>query len=230
MTSGATRAAAYLPRWGLHVRLTHWGLALAYFGLLGSGLALGSDDLGGIPFMGSRLVREIHLTWAVLLFVLPAVAASWDSFGALGGLVREAAHLTPADWRWLQTALGRTLGRSAEMPAQGRLNAGQKLNLLLVLGLLSGLALTGALVAPPAGRPVPQAVREALYEIHVLLAYATIPLIAAHVVLAVAHPATRPSLRGMIVGTVRADWARRHHAAWANEALAAGSAEASGER
>ncbi len=51
-----------------------------------------------------------------------------------------------------------------------------------------------------------------------LLAFAIIPLIAGHLFLALLFRPTRPSLRGALLGTVSADWARRHHARWLNGA------------
>ncbi len=184
---------SYVARWSLPMRLMHWGLAVAFFGLLASGLALGNPDLRGIPFMGSKLVRELHLTWAVLLFVLPAVAAAWDGFRELRALWAEARRPGgAAGWR------------GAVAPGD-RLNVGQRLNLLAVVGLLGGLTITGAVIAPEGGRPVPQAVREVVYEVHVLLAYATVPLVAGHLLLALVYPPTRYLLRGIILGSVRAD-------------------------
>ena len=41
-----------------------------------------------------------------------------------------------------------------------------------------------------------------------------VPLVVGHLYLALVHPATRHSLRGITLGTVRRDWARRHHADW----------------
>jgi cytochrome b subunit of formate dehydrogenase len=139
------------------MRLVHWGFALAFFGLLGSGVALANPDLRGIPFLGSKLVREIHLTWAVLLFVLPALAAAWDGFAQLGQV---------AD----------------------RLNVGQKLNLWLVVSLTFGLAVTGSIIGAPVVGPIPAAVREAVYPLHVVLAYCTVPVVAGHVLLATLLP------------------------------------------
>jgi formate dehydrogenase subunit gamma len=205
------------------MRLTHWGFAVAFLGLLASGLALGNPELRGIPFLGSKLVREIHLTWAALLFVLPAVAASWDGYQELRGVWREACSLDWRDWRWLMAVALRLLGRRASLPEQGRLNAGQKLNLLVVAALGAAQALTGVIIAPEAGRPVPQPVREVVYELHVLLAYCAVPVIAGHVFFAAVFPPTRAALRGIVLGTVRADWARDHHALWAAEAERAAS-------
>ena len=42
--------------------------------------------------------------------------------------------------------------------------------------------------------------------------YVSLVLLVGHLYLALIHPTTRHSLRGMTLGDVRADWARRHHA------------------
>ena len=139
------------------MRLLHWSLALAFFGLLGSGLALQNPDLRGIPLLGSRLMREVHLTWAVLLLIGPALAAAWDGF-------REPFQV------WLSD----------------RFNLGQRLNVVLVLVLLVGLVGSGLVVATDR-LIMPQSLREAAYGVHRVLAYATVPLIGAHVALACAR-------------------------------------------
>jgi formate dehydrogenase subunit gamma len=45
--------------------------------------------------------------------------------------------------------------------------------------------------------------------------YAALTLLVGHLYLALIHPATRHSLRGMTRGTVREDWAKRHYPRWA---------------
>ncbi len=207
-----------LPRWSVETRLVHWALALSFLALLGTGLALGNPGLRGIPLMGSKLVREVHLTWAVLLFVLPTLAASWDGFDQLRSLWRESRQFSRADRTWLRLLTLRAVGQHSDLPPQGRLNAGQKLNVLVLVVLISGLALTGVIIAPEAGRPFPQWLRASVYDAHMWLAYATVPLILGHVFLATVFPATRESARGIVLGRVRASWARAHHALWADEA------------
>jgi formate dehydrogenase subunit gamma len=210
-------AADDVFRWSIPMRLVHWTLALGFLGLLSSGLALESAELRGMPFLGSKLVREVHLSWAVLLFVLPALAGAWDSFRELGSVWREAWTLAEVDWAWLRGLCLRAVGVRRELPPQGFFNAGQKLNVLVLAVLLGGLAITGAVIAPEAGRPVPQAIRELVYPIHRLLAYATLPLLVAHMLLATVWPSTRPALRGILSGSVRRDWARSHHALWLDD-------------
>jgi formate dehydrogenase gamma subunit len=210
--------SAYVRRWSVPMRLVHWTLAGAFLGLLSSGLALESPDLRGIPFLGSKLVREAHLSFAVLAIVLPALAASWDGFNELRSFWGEVRRFADSDVRWLLGVCRRLVGWRGSLPSQGRLNAGQKLNVLVLASLLCCVALSGAIIAPEAGRPVPQVVRELAYEIHRLLAYATLPIVAVHIVLATVWPATRPALRGILVGSVRSDWAQAHHGLWTPDA------------
>jgi formate dehydrogenase subunit gamma len=44
--------------------------------------------------------------------------------------------------------------------------------------------------------------------------YLSIVIVVGHLYLSLIHPTTRHALRGMTVGTVREDWARKHHAKW----------------
>jgi formate dehydrogenase subunit gamma len=46
----------------------------------------------------------------------------------------------------------------------------------------------------------------------------SLPQILGHLYLGVLHPATRHSLRGMTLGSVREDWAREHHPRWRGDA------------
>ena len=142
-------------RWSVPMQALHWSLAFAYFGLLATGFALQNADLRGIPLFGSRLVRELHLTLALVLIFGPALAAAWDGY-------REPGRV------W----------------ASNRLNLGQRVNVVLVVGLLVGLTLTGLLVTLDRFL-LPQSLREVAYEAHRLLAYATIPLVAGHLVMVV---------------------------------------------
>jgi hypothetical protein len=44
--------------------------------------------------------------------------------------------------------------------------------------------------------------------------YVALVLLAGHLYLSLIHPATRHALRGIMRGTVDAEWARRHHPPW----------------
>ena len=95
---------------------------------------------------------------------------------------------------------------------QGRFNAGQKVNAILtaafaVLFFVSGLLLWY-------GERDTRFRLSGTIFLHDALMYVSLVIVLGHLYLALVHPATRHSLRGMTLGSVRADWARRHHAKW----------------
>jgi cytochrome b subunit of formate dehydrogenase len=50
--------------------------------------------------------------------------------------------------------------------------------------------------------------------LHDVLMYVSVVIVAGHLYLALIKRNTRHSLRGMVRGTVREDWARAHHRKW----------------
>jgi formate dehydrogenase subunit gamma len=102
--------------------------------------------------------------------------------------------------------------RELETLEHGRFNPGQKVNAILsaafaVLFLASGLLLW-------LGERDTRFRLASTVTLHDVLLYGSLILLVGHLYLAVLHPATRHSLRGMTRGTVREEWARRHHPDW----------------
>jgi formate dehydrogenase subunit gamma len=205
-----------IPRFSRTERAAHWLLAVAFFVLLASGLAL------YLPALAERVARptakSVHLWAAVLLGVgLVAVVLLGDRRGARRTL-RDLDRYDRDDARWLAGAPGR-LVTGEPAPPQGRFNAGQKLNAALVAGLMVVMAVTGFLLW--------YGERDTSYrfagtvDIHDWGTLILLLLVAGHVYLAVLHPATRHALRGMTAGDVDRDWALEHHRKWAEAAGAA---------
>jgi formate dehydrogenase subunit gamma len=195
----------YVRRFSRTERALHWVNALAFFTLLGSGLVLYLPSLA--VAVGRRpLVKDVHF-WAGIGWVaaLAAIALAGDRRGLLR-TARELDRFDGDDTRWL-------LGRR---PApQGRFNAGQKLNAVLtaafaLLFLVSGLLLW-------LGERDTRFRLAGTVVLHDGLMYASLVLLVGHLYLAVVHPATRHALRGITVGTVSEEWARRHHPKWRPE-------------
>ena len=194
-------------------RALHWLLAadIAVLTLTGLGLYLGP---GSNPVLGHReLVRAVHLDAAVGLPVLLVVITGMHA-GTLARLWREVEWFDADDWRWLRRILVPAfLRRRRPIPAQGRMNAGQKLNTIVVAAALVGFVGTGAVMY--VGAHVPPSVADAADTWHVWLMYAGAPLVAGHIALAMLLPATRGAMRGIVTGFVRRDYARRRHGRWA---------------
>jgi formate dehydrogenase subunit gamma len=195
----------FVRRFSRSERALHWANALGFLVLLASGLVLYLPSLAVL--VGRRpLVKDVHL-WTGIGWI--AVLAAIALLGDRRGLVRTARELDRFDRddaRWL-------LGRR---PApQGRFNAGQKLNASLtaaftLLFLVSGLLLW-------LGERDTRFRVASTVVLHDGLMYAALVLLVGHLYLALVHPATRHALRGMTVGTVSEEWARRHHAKWRPE-------------
>jgi formate dehydrogenase subunit gamma len=150
-------------------------------------------------------VKNVHL-WTGVAW--PIALAAVALLGDRRGLLRAAAELDRFDGDDLRFLTGRRA-------PQGRFNAGQKLNAAVtaattILFVVSGLLLW-------LGERDTRARFASTVVLHDGLAFAAVALLAGHLYLAIIHPATRHALRGITVGTVREDWAARHHAKWKPE-------------
>ena len=132
-----------------------------------------------------------------------------DTHGRLRHTASEIDRFDDDDVRWLRWAVAR---RGPE-PPQGRFNAGQKLNAAIVFGLMVVFTASGVLIYLQETDAAVRG-RTSAILVHDVATWLAVPLIAGHLYLALINPSTRHSLRGMVLGTVRRDWARRHHPKW----------------
>jgi formate dehydrogenase subunit gamma len=200
-----------IRRFTLAQRLLHAVLAITFLGMLWTGLCLWSPTFAEI--MNRSVARPWHEGFAVALgvaFVLVLVLRPRD----LGAFAREVDSLDRDDIAWLRGGPRRLVDHT-DAPEQGWLNAGQKLNTALTMGLMVVLTFTGVLLWLAPGVP---ALRFAgTVDVHDVASVLIVVLVCGHLYLAVIHPATRRSLPGMVTGDVDRAWARTHHARWVRE-------------
>jgi formate dehydrogenase subunit gamma len=191
----------YVRRFSRTERTVHWVHAAAFLVLLGSGAVLYVPALS-VAVSDRPVVKDVHLYTALAwIAALSAVVLLGDRRG-LRRTMHELDLYDRDDRRWLT-------GRPAP---QGRFNAGQKLNAAITAGFSVLFAVSGFLLWY--GERNTQFRWASTILLHDGLALASIVFLTGHLYLAVIHPATRHSLRGMVYGSVRADWAQRHHAKW----------------
>lgn len=188
-------------------RTLHWLLAITFFLMLGSGLALFVPELATLVARPTAKAWHINSALALAAGVLALFAAHWSRLRAT---MHEMDRFDRDDARWL---FGWSRFRRREAaPPQGRFNAGQKLNSALVGGLMVVLFVTGVLLW--------LGERDTRYRfsgtviVHDWATWLLVVLVVAHLYLALVHRSTRHALRGMVVGDVDRDWARRHHEKW----------------
>jgi formate dehydrogenase subunit gamma len=199
-------------------RWLHWSFVLPFLGLAGTGATLALRETLALADETSRTLVRVHEGIALFwLIAPPLVLLSGQTRAALADLAAPF-RITRDDLRWLALQPLAALGR-AELPPAGKLNGGQKLNALLVMGIATGLALTGIWLWRRPGALLPWLGHLALFAIW-------LPSFLGHFYLAVLNPGTRHALRAMFVGDVDLDWARHHHPLWVDGAAHAEAARA----
>ncbi len=206
-TSAPTRRIA---RFSGTERLAHWLLAVTFFVMLGSGLALYLPDLATLV---DRPTAKAWHIWSAL--ALPIGIAVLVLVGNRRSLLRSAVEIDrfdADDARFLNPSRIVT-GRHA--PPQNRFNAGQKLNTVLTAALLAVLFVTGGLLW--LGERNHAFRFDGTVIVHDWSMFALIVLVAGHLYMAILNPSTRHSLRGITTGEVDRSWAETHHAKWVAE-------------
>jgi len=219
--AGSVEAGGQLvPRFSAASRLAHWALALPFLVLLATGLLLFVPPIKAVHLGGYRLVPLIHvIAGGVFLVVAPLVWLAAPGRRALCQDLRRLLSPAAGDGAWLRYAGYALLGAKLTAPPAGKFNAGQKLNAAALLLLSAGLGLSGVVLGINffTKAVFAAAFVERVFPLHDLLMLLALPLIAGHLYLAAVNPSTRPSLRGMLDGRVRREWAATHHALWLAE-------------
>ena len=194
--------AGYRKRFSKTERTLHWANAVFFFFLLATGLVLYLPSLS-IAFGRRMVIQEVHF-WSGVAWVavLALIVLAGDRRGVLR-TAREIDGFDRDDLRWLA---------GNNRAPQGRFNAGQKINAALtaaftLLFLVSGLLLWF-------GERDTSWRFASTVVLHDGLMYVSLVLLVGHLYLAVIHPATRHSLRGITTGSVTEKWAARHHSKW----------------
>lgn len=180
---------ALVTRFTRTERALHWVNAAFFLLLTATGLILYLPSLASA--VGRRpLVRGVHF-WGGLAWV--AALALVALLGDRNSLLRTARELETLD--------------------DARFNVGQKVNAILTAAFVFLFLVSGLLLW--LGERDHTFQLASTVTLHDALLLASLVLFLGHLYLAVLHPATRHSLRGITRGAVSEEWARRQHPAWA---------------
>ena len=197
--------AGYVKRFSPVERLLHWVKALGFFFLLATGLILYLPRLSELVSR-RQFIQSIHF-WGGVAWLGVLIAVVLLGGRRLFATARELEQFDGDDLRWLR-------GRKAP---QGRFNAGQKINAALTAAFTILFGVSGFLLW--FGEQDTRFRFASTVILHDGLMYISLVLLVGHLYLALIHPATRHSLRGMTLGSVRVEWAMKHHAKWEPEGV-----------
>ncbi|HEV8663706.1 MAG TPA: cytochrome b/b6 domain-containing protein [Candidatus Methylomirabilis sp.] len=212
LARAAEGRAPVIVRFSATERAFHWSIALPTLVLLLSGLFLRFGWLQALMLGYDRRVGlRLHLLAGVAVLLLPVLVALLGDRRVLRRTGRALVQMDSADRRFLWD-LPRWLRNDPDAGGEvGQFNGGQKLNTLvtglsLLLATATGLFLW---IFPPRS-----SLGAAVAFLHEVTTYILLPVVAGHLTMALVHPRTRESLRGILFGFVDAEWARRHHPRW----------------
>lgn len=199
-----------VPRFNRTQRILHWLHAVSFLLLAGSGLSVYLPPLASV--VGHRaLLREVHL-WSAAVYVFgPLLVARLGNWRSVRADYREVDQWETGEFQWLRAFWSRRVG----MPdGIGRFNPGQKLNTIFTgaTGILFGVS--GLVMWQ--GPRFPHWLTQNAILLHDGLTWLALAVWLGHVGLSLIH---RESLRGMALGWVKADWARKHHRRWYEEVM-----------
>ncbi|NUP88967.1 MAG: cytochrome b/b6 domain-containing protein [Candidatus Sumerlaeia bacterium] len=198
---------ALIRRFSLTERLAHWVNALGFLTCLATGTVMAFKARIGITQDALAIIRNVHLTGASVFVLGPMIVWLTGRTGEMFRWIRDALRWTWSDIVWLLCPLFRAVRWSVRIPAADRFNAGQKINVAGMFVIKWTAAATGLVMWRGHGWL-------AAHQVHLLAFLLAFPLLGGHLFMAVLNPRTNHSLRGMIGGWVREDWARHHHGRW----------------
>jgi formate dehydrogenase subunit gamma len=193
-------------------RLLHWAIAgpfvICYLTAVILLLVYNPD-----PQRPYRLIFSwVHRISGCCLAILPPLVLirNFKDYRLLLYNIRQGWIWTLQDLKWLCLMLPAALNKKIELPEQGKFNAAEKLNFMMVMGTYPLYVLSGVLIWLPG-------VAFAAWVLHVSMAALATPLVLGHIFMATVNPASRVGLQGMISGWVDRQWAKHHYRAWYRE-------------
>lgn len=211
--TGSVVQIRWIPKYTVIERLLHWVHALSCVPLALTGLIL------YVPFLGplaqgqaGTWVRLLHRIAAAVFIAEPIIYAIIQP-RRLWMSIKEFL-VDRDDFGWVKNAFGYyVLGRHTDMPPQGRFNAGEKLNGVIMIVSWVVFVITGLIMWFGKGI-VPVGLFHWMVLIHDLTMIVAVCMCLIHIFLAVGHPLMWAGLVSMRFGVTSASYAAEHHAKW----------------
>jgi len=211
---GVSSAAAgsKILRFAKSERILHWCIAGPFLFSFATALVLVAiyNPDPSRPFR--RLFSELHRVSGVALIVLPMLAAlkSRGDVRLHFYNIKQAWIWMFDDFKWLALMGLAAVTSKIKLPEQGKFNAAEKLNFMVLMVTYPLYVLTGLLM---------WLTHLAILSwiLHFLMAMLALPLIAGHLYMALINPGSRHGLHGMITGFVDREWGKHHYRRWYRE-------------
>jgi len=202
-------------RFRISERQMHWAIAVPFMICYGTAVVL-STVYNAHP---DRPYREVlswtHRASGVALLILPlwTIVQHWYDFSIHRYNIRDVWRWTLADVKWLFLIGPSTLNKKVALPEQGKFNAAEKINFMVLMATLPVYFLTGVMIWF-------HQFAFLAWVVHLSMAAVATTLMGGHIFMATVNPDTRVGLSGMITGFVDRHWASHHYGRWYKENFA----------
>jgi len=193
-------------------RLLHWALSIPFMICWITALILilvYNPD----PSRPYRIIlATVHRISGLCLFILPALVlySKRDDLRIHLDNIKEAWIWSLNDLKWLFLMGFAAISKKIVLPPQGKFNAAEKVNFMMVMVGWVVFSLTGILI-------MIQSLTWLAWLIHAIVALIVSPIMLGHIYMATVNPETRKGISGMISGYVSRQWAQHHYAQWYNQ-------------
>jgi len=222
--ASSAAAASKILRFAKSERMLHWSIAgpfLVSF-ITAAILVLVYNPDPSRPYRS--IFAGLHRISGVALIVFPILATIKSRRDARIHFynIRQAWTWMYDDFIWLALMGLAAVSTRIRLPEQGKFNAAEKLNFMVLMTTYPLYVVTGLLM---------WLTHLAILSwiLHFLMALLATPLILGHLYMALINRASRPALEGMISGFVDRQWAKHHYRRWYREHYEKASAQAAGD-
>ncbi|MEW6511092.1 MAG: cytochrome b/b6 domain-containing protein [Bacteroidota bacterium] len=193
-------------------RMLHWAIAIPFMICWLSALIL-FVVYNPDPHRSFRsFFSVVHRLSGISLIVLPIVVLvkGRNDLKLHLSNIKTAWLWSLNDIKWILLMGLAAISKRFVLPEQGKFNAAEKVNFMLVMVSLPILAVTGVMM-------ILQDIPWVAWLVHGGMALLVTPTMLGHIYMATVNPDTRVGLNGMTTGYVESEWARHHYAIWYRE-------------
>lgn len=192
--------------------MLHWTITIPFLVCFATALVM-VVVYNPAPYRPFRaLFSWVHRSSGIALMVLPmlAVLKGRRELRIHGHNIKEAWMWGCDDFKWLALMPLAVLSGKIKLPEQGKFNAAEKLNFMVLMATYPLYIATGLLIWFKTYGLL-------AWVLHFLMALISTPLILGHMYMAMIDRGGRPGLQGMISGFVGREWAKHHYRRWYRE-------------
>ncbi|MBZ5498139.1 MAG: cytochrome b/b6 domain-containing protein [Acidobacteriia bacterium] len=193
-------------------RVLHWSIAVPFMVCYTTALIL----MFGYNLHSESVSRDVF-SWihrisgaCLIFFPIQSVLRNLRDHRIHLYNIRQGWTWAIDDLKWLLLMGPAAVIRKITLPEQGKFNAAEKLNFMMVMCTCPLFIMTGLLLCMPGPAFLS-------WIVHVGLALVATPLMLGHIYMALVNPGTRVGLGGMFSGYVDRQWAKHHYRRWYRE-------------